>query len=277
MKIATFIFCILNLISFIFYNFEYRIDQSLIFSNNFIFRDYLEKICYAYFTFETIFKIIATGFVFGPNTYLRDWWHLFFLLTLIARYLMIFFFLYFLHSWAIYFPSNPIQKLCLCIRLMGPIRLILLFHPLKKNLTNIVKALVSVSNYFISVLGLMVFYAVIGLYLFYGLDENRCRETQHPEHGEWEVMESIESFCGSWKCNEGFIILLNFHKSLIFYRFCGNPADYNMPFNRTENQVQTLNYGLTNFRNIFSSLWNVFQFMDVMGWTGINYPVSFCK
>lgn len=98
------------------------------------------------------------------------------------------------------------QKLCLCIRSLGTVRLLVLFRPIKKNLTNIVKALVSVSNYFISVFGLMLFYAVVGLYLFYGLEENRCRETPMPEHGEWIAIESIESFCGSWKCNIGFFI-----------------------------------------------------------------------
>lgn len=87
---------------------------------------------------------------------------------------------------------------------MGTLRIILLYHPLKKNLTNIVKALVSVWNYFVIVFFLMVSYAVFGLYLFYGLNENRCRVTEHPEHdGSWEAIESIESFCGSWKCNEG--------------------------------------------------------------------------
>ena len=92
---------------------------------------------------------------------------------------------------------------------MGTIRLILLYHPLKKNLTNIVKALVSVSNYFVSVFGIMLFYAVIGLYLFYGLEENRCRITEIPESGKWEVVESIESFCGDWTCTEGFVLINN--------------------------------------------------------------------
>lgn len=48
-----------------------------------------------------------------------------------------------------------------------------------------------------------------------------------------------------------------------------------MERNTTENETRELNYGVTNFNNIFASLWNVFQFMDVMGWTGINYPVNF--
>ena len=99
----------------------------------------------------------------------------------------------------------------------------MLFRPIKKNLTNIVKALVSVSNYFISVFGLMLFYAVVGLYLFYGLEENRCRETPMPEHGEWIAIESIESFCGSWQCNMGFyfnfLIVLKFAYCLLICNY----------------------------------------------------------
>ena len=62
---------------------------------------------------------------------------------------------------------------------------------------------------------------------------------------------------------------------MVIVRYCGNPAEYNMEKNITENEVMELNYGVTTFDDIFASLWNVFQFMDVMGWTGINYPVKF--
>lgn len=61
----------------------------------------------------------------------------------------------------------------------------------------------------------------------------------------------------------------------IFDRFCGNPWDYGLEADEKENYVEELNYGLSNFNNFFSSFWNIFQFIDVMGWTGINYPVKF--
>jgi len=64
------------------------------------------------------------------------------------------------------------------------------------------------------------------------------------------------------------------HKRFLF-RFCGNPSDYDLDLKTNENEVLDLNYGITNFRNIFVSFWNVFQFMDLMGWTGISYPVIF--
>lgn len=86
MKLLTFLICILNLIAFIFYDYEYRIDRSLYFATNFIFRDYVEILCYSYYTLEVLLKIIATGFIFGPNTYMRDGWHIFFIITLTARF-----------------------------------------------------------------------------------------------------------------------------------------------------------------------------------------------
>lgn len=191
MKSFTFLVILLNLFTFIFYNYEYRIDHSLYFPTNFLFRDYIEVFCYSYFTLEILLKIIATGLILGKNSYLRDMWHCFFLITLIA-------------SWAIYIPENPIIKLCLSLRVLGAVRLILIYNPTKKNLTNIVKALFSVANYFVAVFCLMLVYSVIGLYLFYGLDKNRCRATPHPEHNSWEVIEGIESFCGNWQCSKGF-------------------------------------------------------------------------
>lgn len=85
MKFLTLLVSLLNLSTFMFYNYEYRLDRSLYFETNFIFRDYIEIFCYSYFTLEILLKIIATGFFFGENTYLKDMWHIFFIITLIAR------------------------------------------------------------------------------------------------------------------------------------------------------------------------------------------------
>ena len=61
-------------------------------ASNFILRDNVEIICYAYFTLEILLKIVATGFIFGKNAFLKDLWHCFFLIILLARLLKCFFF-----------------------------------------------------------------------------------------------------------------------------------------------------------------------------------------
>lgn len=52
---------------------------------------------------------------------------------------------------------------------------------------------------FVPILFFLLYYAVVGLHLFQGVTEYRCRETEHPEHGEeWVAVEGINNLCGVW-------------------------------------------------------------------------------
>lgn len=43
-------------------------------------------------------------------------------------------------------------------------------------------------------------YSIVGLYLFKGSLENRCRETKEPIGGLFAVAEDIPNLCGDWEC-----------------------------------------------------------------------------
>ena len=161
---------------------------------NSISRNYIELSCYIFFSVEFFFGVIAMGGIFERGSYLSDRWRLFYSIILII-------------SWTTYLPDNSLLEICLCIRLLGPIRILNLFEPLKENLNSFIKALTAVYKVFLSIFVIMFFYALVGMYLFYGLEENRCRETALPEHNVWIMGEETE-FCGNWHCHQGFIELI---------------------------------------------------------------------
>jgi hypothetical protein len=73
----------------------------------------------------------------------------------------------------------------------------------------------------IPLLFVVLYYSIIGLHLFMGLTEYRCRESPHPEGKEWVAAEGIYNLCGAWNCPER--------------TYCGSPADYGLPRNFHEN------------------------------------------
>lgn len=171
---------------------------------NFVSRYCLEIFCYSFFSLEVFFGIIAMGAFFEPGSYLKDPWR--------ASYTIILGI-----SWMTYVPDNPLHELFMVIRILGPIRILNLYEPLKKTLNSFLKALTAVYKIWMAIFALMFFYALVGMYFFYGLEENRCRTSEHPHENSnhWEIVEESFSFCGNWNCEEGYLIFCLFSSSYI--------------------------------------------------------------
>lgn len=183
------------------YSSSFSVESSL--AINVIARYYLEIFCYGFFTIELIFGVIAMGAYIDSGSYFRDPWRLVYSIILLI-------------SWCTYITDNLILELCMIIRLTGPIRIMNLFEPLKTNLNSFVKALASVYKVFLAIFSLMFFYSVVGLYFFYGLEENRCRLTPGPVNNVWAVDSQNFNLCGNWNCNSGYIFY-NYRKYKYLY------------------------------------------------------------
>lgn len=182
------------MIAFMMYDYQYRMYQSENSDStlNIISRYYMEFFCYSFFSLEVIIGIIGMGAFLEPGSYLKDPWRLIYTIVLLI-------------SWSTYFPNNSIQEICMCIRLLGPIRILNLYEPLKTNLNSFIIALTSVYKIFLAIFVLMYFYALVGMYLFYGLEENRCRTTELPIGDQWTIEDDSFTFCGNWNCPVGYL------------------------------------------------------------------------
>ena len=108
----------------------------------------------------------------------------------------------------------------------------------------------------IPLLFVLIFYTIVGLHLFIGLTEYRCRETPEPEEHKWPIIEEIKNLCGVWKCTEG---------------YCGSLADYGLQRNFTENFNEPLYYNFNRFDDFFTSLFVTFTFLNVTGWSATTF------
>jgi hypothetical protein len=113
----------------------------------------------------------------------------------------------------------------------------------------------------IPILFFMLFYAVVGLHLFSGLTEMRCREGHEPEGGEWVASEEYPNLCGIWQCPHELT--------------CGSPADHGLPRNYHENDSESFFYNFSTFDDFFKSLFVIYLFINITGWTGTTYFVNY--
>lgn len=128
-----------------------------------------------------------------------------------------------------------------------------LFPELEKKVNAFFGSFKHLGKTFFPLICVVLFYAIIGMSFFHGHVESRCRLTEVPEHDDvWEVDESNELTCGSLECPVG--------------TFCGNPADYGLPFNHEEATSESLLFGKNIFNRIDWALLAVYNFLMVTGW-----------
>lgn len=120
-----------------------------------------------------------------------------------------------------------------------------------KNLTNILLVIII----------FLAFYASLGLNLYKGILEQRCRSSPRPESPDrWKIHPDTEYLCGSKLCPPE--------------TSCGNGFLMGVPFDMSEIYSDTFNYGMSRFDSIFQSLVTMFEILIGEGWIDIMYIVS---
>ena len=83
----------------------------------------------------------------------------------------------------------------------------------------------------------MIFYCIVGIHLFSGLTESRCRKTPEPVDGKWEADLDVKFLCGIWDCPEDLT--------------CGNPSDYGIERDWHESDFLSFSFNLNRFDDFF--------------------------
>lgn len=128
-----------------------------------------------------------------------------------------------------------------------------------KALTESIKSL---ANVVLLILIYVALYASLGLNVFKGLLEQRCRTSVSPDGANlWGIDPDIQYICGSTKC-PGTLT-------------CGNGFLSEVDFDIKEIDFDGFNYGMTRFDSIGQALVSIFEILVGEGWIDIMYIVSF--
>ncbi|KAL4468538.1 hypothetical protein ABPG74_005041 [Tetrahymena malaccensis] len=206
--------------------------------------DFMQFICNSFFSLEIVLGIIALGLIQGKSALLKQLWNIVLILILLS-------------GWISRFSVNTTAVSI--IKFLRILTFFRLFPELTKKVNAFFSSFQHLGKTFFPLICVILLYAVVGMSFFQGHVESRCRLTEHPEpHSDiWEVDESNQYPCGALECPKG--------------TFCGNPADYGLPFNKTEAKHETLLFGYNLFNSIEWALFAVYNFLMVTGWVQTTY------
>ncbi|CAD8151145.1 unnamed protein product [Paramecium pentaurelia] len=203
--------------------------------------DSLEYLFTAIFIIEFLLKIIAMGFLLDKQTYLRDGWNFIDFIVVITGIISL-------------FISARVSAIRI-IRIMRPLRSINSLKEMKVLIISLLDSLPALGNVVIFLLFIIILFGILGLQIFMGALENRCRETEYPIGNVWKASNYSKLCQDSSNCPEG--------------TYCGNPNTYNLP--QQELDDENFNYGYTNFNNIFLATFTIFQALTTEGWTKLIF------
>jgi hypothetical protein len=165
------------------------------------------------------------------------------------------------------FDAQPFYHFLCILRILLGVRIVEMFQAIKGPFE--VRALIPQSfittipelgKIFFPYLIFVLMYSVLGLILFMGANESRCRLTPEPVDGEWPE-ESGGPFCGSgmYKCQAG---------------YCGSPTFYGLPVNLTEKYEYNNQFGLVSYDNVAYAVLTTYHYMFMASWSAIMFKYS---
>ena len=210
------------------------------------------------FLIEFLLKIIAYGFVLDKNTYLRDPWNwLDFIVVVIGV--------------VSFLPQITANLSALrLIRLLRPFKTITILPNMRRFLKAVINSLIDLSAAFLTMLFFALIFSVLGLSLWNDRYNYKCRTTLLPVNGSLTVDPLYKkTLCGGRnKCggHEEYCLSYKQFKDSKQYFLSQVYEDID-----SNERLSEFHYGLTHFKNIWSSFLVVFITTTGEGWAPIMY------
>ena len=116
---------------------------------------------------EALIKIVAYGFISGPNTYLRDGWNI---LDFVAA----------VSSVAALVPNVPNVSSLRTLRVLRPLRSLKMLPGMKVIIDSMLMAIEPLANVVVLLIAVFVIFGILMTQLFMGVQHQRCRMTPFP-------------------------------------------------------------------------------------------------
>jgi voltage-dependent calcium channel L type alpha-1D len=141
---------------------------------------------------------------------------------------------------------------------------------MKRLVLALLRSLPALANVVIFLLFFFLLFSILGVNQFQGVMYNRCRTTELPlqEDGSyttWPIAEDTHRLCsldsyGWYQCPTG--------------TWCGHPDEHDLKLSHEDiTNRPEVNYGITNFNNLFAAIITIFQVITLEGWVDVMYNV----
>lgn len=139
---------------------------------------------------------------------------------------------------------------------------------MKKLVSTLLSSVAQLGGVLILAIFFFTIFAILGVSLWSGKIYYRCRLSEFPVNGDWEVDQTDTALCSEVRpCN--------------INRYCGSLADAERsedPIYRLsddisryrDSMIEDLNYSYSSFNDIFSAFVTIFQCITLEGWIDVT-------
>lgn len=217
------------------------------------------------FIFECVVRIVAQGFVFHKNAYLRNGWNVLdFFIVMISVFSMV-------------SDSGSQLKILRTMRVLRPLRTISSLPAMRKLIMTFFKSIPGLLNVCIFLTFFFAIFAIFGVVTFTGSQYNFCRETLElvePADGSlpyWPIYED------AWLCSSDADCAAMLPPGSVAK--CGNIYDeYGldpMVYDNT-GEMGLVNFDVVSFNNVGRAGLMIFQVLTMEGWADLMYNFMDC-
>ena len=199
---------------------------------------------------EMVIKTISTGVFLDKNCYLRDYWNWMDAVVVVGSILA-------------YLPGGTNVTVLRTFRLFKPLRSLRSLPSMQELVVTLLESVYQLTNIFLLLEFALLLFSILGLQIWRGITHYHCRSTLEPVDGIWPIVEDDMSICGDSGYNQ-----CNIDDGEV----CGSLRDeqwqderYDTARQAEENRVE-MNWGITNFDNIFNAYITMFQITTLEGW-----------
>lgn len=217
------------------------------------------------FIFECFVKIVAMGFIFGKNTYLRDAWNCldFFIVCIsIVGILEI--------------GDSESLKALRTFRILRPLRSVNKLPSMKKQINSLLQSIPGLFRVFFFIIFIFTIFAIFGTNQFLGQQYQFCRATKEAtfdEDGNFVMWEKIGEFDdGPSLCADDDHCKTLFPEEdvhicgTVFEKYGLDPIEYD-----GIRDIELIMYGIPGFDNVGQALLTVFQILTLESWVYLMY------
>ena len=209
------------------------------------------------FTIECVLKVIGMGFILDEGSYLRDEWNWLDFIVVVSSLLT-------------EIPQMKSVSSMRTFRLMRPLRTLTTMPSMKVLISTLLSSVAQLGGVLVLAIFFFTIFAILGVSLWSGKIYYRCRMSEFPVDGDWEVDPTDTELCsGERQCNVN--------------RYCGSLAVAKRNMDQypryfinedveaiRDSMIEDLNFSFSSFNNLFRAFLTIFQCITLEGWIDVT-------
>ena len=138
----------------------------------------------AVFALEFVLKVISMGFIVEKGSYLRDVWNWLDFVVVVSSFLIM-------------VPSLRSISALRVLKLLRTLRSLTIMPNMKVLVSALFESVAQLGGVLVLAIFFFTIFAILGVSLWHGKLHYRCRMTDSPVNGEWQLDEEDTALCSS--------------------------------------------------------------------------------